>query len=315
MDYISKYNSNKYLNNTLKHHLLFFDRYIDKVIYINLEEAVERNKTIINFLKEYFHEDKIIRFNAIKNKYTGATQSHIECLNIAIKNNWKNVLIMEDDAVLINKNFYNFEKIIKNNYDVIHLGGTYCLFNPFNYKLYSCHSGTAYIVNNKYFKTLRDHYFEGLEKINNALIRKLNHSEYIFDSYWRTLQIKDNWKIMYPPIFIQNDNYSFVNERKMVHEFAFHDNNIKFIINRYQNKFYNFYKLYYVDIFNYLKISKKNSRIILFIIIFPHYIYLNFKQYEVIRYIFNIPIFIFLFIIFLLPIFDILNDHIKYIID
>lgn len=312
MNYINKYKSNKYLDNTLKHNLLFFDRYIDKVIYINLEEAVERNNTIINNLKEYFHDDKIIRLNAIKNKYKGATQSHIECLDIAIKNNWKNVLIVEDDAVLVNKNFYNLEKIINNNFDVIQLGATFPLYNPFTYKLYSSYSGTAYIVNNKYFKTLKNHYIEGLEKINNALIKKLDHSEYIFDSYWRILQIKDNWKIIYPPIFIQFNNYSYVNEKEMVHENSFYDSNIYFLKKRLIMKLKNFF-FEYID--KYINIYKKRSIIYKYLLL--HYLYLNMKVHtEITKYIINFPILLMFFLLlFLYPLYLIINDHIKYIID
>ena len=311
MNYINKYESNKYLDKTLKHHLLFFDRYIDKVIYINLEEAVERNNSIIKYLKEYFHEDKIIRLNAIKNKYKGATQSHIECLTIAIKSNLKNVLIMEDDAVLINKNFYNFEKIIKNNFDVIHLGAGFPLYNPFTYKLYSCYSGTAYVVNNKYFFKLREHYIEGLEKINNALIRKVKHNDYIFDSYWRTLQIKDNWKIIYPPIFIQHDNYSYVNEYERIHEYSFYDSNINFIKNRIIERLRNFF-FEYID--KYTNIYKKRS--IIYRCLLLHYLYLNIKVYTAFsKYIINLPVLFMILLLFTYNIYDIINNHIKYVID
>ena len=292
---------------------LIFDKYIDKIIYINLKEANERNYNCILELKKIFCPEKIIRFNAIKNKYYGATQSHKECLELAIKNNWNNVLIIEDDiSITDNFDINLFEKLVKNTYDVIHLGATFLIYNPFNYNLYSCHSGTAYLVNNHYFIKLKNHYEESLAKINNSIFLNKKYDKYIFDSYWRILQIKDNWKVVYPPIFIQKDNYSYINDRKMTHEYAFYDCNIKFISNRYYDTFYNIYKIDYININKYLKLNKKEIRLILFIIIFPHYLYLNFKQYEIIRYIFSFPQIMFLLIILFLPIFEILKNQIKF---
>ncbi len=69
--------------------------FVDKIIYINLEERKEQIEEELNFLPK----DKIIRFDGIKDKYgyKGCCESHIACLNLAINNNWKNVLILEDD--------------------------------------------------------------------------------------------------------------------------------------------------------------------------------------------------------------------------
>ena len=60
-------------------------------------------------------------------------------LESAINNEWDNVLIVEDDIMLTeNKSEYIFEDLVKDNYDVIVLGGTYVSYNPFNYKLFQC---------------------------------------------------------------------------------------------------------------------------------------------------------------------------------
>ena len=42
---------------------------ISKVIYINLEEAKERKESCLKILECIFDKDKIIRFNAIKDRY------------------------------------------------------------------------------------------------------------------------------------------------------------------------------------------------------------------------------------------------------
>lgn len=215
------------------------DKYIEKVIVINLLEAVERKQKILIQLEKIFDKNKIIILEAFKNEYTGATQSHINCLKLAIKNKWKNVLILEDDACFTNNCTNLFEKLIKNNFDVLHLGGQNVLFNPFTNRLYVCYGGVAYIVNNHYLEVLMKHYEEGLQKIKNIkLFEKdtYNHGSYIFDSYWRILQSKDNWKICYPPIFIQKKGYSYVNKEIRDFENDFYDVNFNFIEIRLYNK-------------------------------------------------------------------------------
>jgi hypothetical protein len=66
--------------------------FIEKLIYINLEERKDRRDTIEEVLK-VIPSKKIIRFNAIKEKngHIGASKSHIECIKMAIKNNWHGV--------------------------------------------------------------------------------------------------------------------------------------------------------------------------------------------------------------------------------
>jgi len=67
-----------------------------------LEERKDRRKSCEDLLNKIFEKDKIIRFNAIKdnNGAIGCTKSHIECLKLAIENEWDNVLIVEDDIIL-----------------------------------------------------------------------------------------------------------------------------------------------------------------------------------------------------------------------
>lgn len=253
------------------------DKYIEKIIYINLDEASTRKENIIIVLNKIFSEDKIIRFNAIKNHYNGATKSHIGCLKLAIENNWKNVLIIEDDAYLTNNSNKLFEKLIKNKYDVIHFGGQHALFNPITYRLYACHGGIAYLVNNHYYEILKNNYEEGLLKINQAIKNDLNHNDYIFDSYWRILQIKDNWKLLYPPIFLQKKGYSYVNNKIIDFEKAFDDINFKFISDRFIDK---------------LKIDIKHSKKIILFYFLYHLIY----DIDIMHYIFEYYKLIFLFL-------------------
>ena len=222
------------------------DKYIERVVIINLSEAIVRKQKILTQLEKIFDNNKIIITKAFKHEYMGATQSHINCLKLAIKNKWKNVLILEDDACFTNNCTNLFEKLIQNNFDVLHLGAQNALFNPFTNKLYFCFGGVAYIVNNHYLERLMNHFEEGLQKMKNLkLINIKSQSNYIFDSYWRTLQIKNNWKVCYPPLFIQKKGYSYVNKKIIDFENHFYDVNLSFIeariyphLKKYHNKIY-----------------------------------------------------------------------------
>ena len=183
--------------------------FVDKIIYINLEERVDRKEKIENELK-VIPSDKIIRFNAIKDEFGpfGCTKSHIECLEIAIKNNWKNVIILEDDAIF--NNYLNglqlLKKLMENEYDVITLGTGLPYFDDITYKLKRGQTTTGYLVNNHYFKTLLNNFKDGLK-----LFQKTKEiPKYAIDMYWQLLQKKDNWYIVYPSLFIQTPGYSSI---------------------------------------------------------------------------------------------------------
>jgi glycosyl transferase family 25 len=170
---------------------------VDKVIYINLDHRTDRKELIENTLKEVPFKN-VQRFSAIKDDIgtIGCVKSHIKCLEIAIQENLKNILIMEDDNVWFN-DYKNKLKILEeklsNQYDVIVLSGTWPYYDEKSLKLFKCGGTGAYIVNQKYFYTLLNNFKEGLEKL------KLFHKEteeYNIDLYWNRLQARDNWYIV-----------------------------------------------------------------------------------------------------------------------
>ena len=184
-----------------------------KISYINLEERKDRKKHIIEELTKYIPEDKIMRFDAIKHEhgFIGCAKSHLECIKLARKNNWENVMIIEDDV-----HWYDYsngiqllEKLLMKKYDVIVCGGTFPYYNPWSHKLYQCQSGSAYIVHKSYYNTLINHWEHYLKLLEDTLqVRK-----YALDLTWKELQWKDNWFIVYPPLFVQKDGYSNIEKK------------------------------------------------------------------------------------------------------
>ena len=79
----------------------------DGILYINLKNRKDRLESIENELIRIganFSSSKIFRIDAIldkKNGHRGCVLSHLKAVNFAIEKKWKNVLILEDDAIFI----------------------------------------------------------------------------------------------------------------------------------------------------------------------------------------------------------------------
>jgi glycosyl transferase family 25 len=187
--------------------------YIEKVIYINLEHRNDRKLSIENELS-VFDKDKIIRLEAHKDDKSGAlgcSKSHLAALEMAIKNGWKNVLIVEDDMKWVNieKAYPIFEKLIKNPYDVIKLGSTQTEYDKDTLRMYTSQSTVAYIVNKEYYNTLLNNIKEGIANLEKDVNNK---DAYAIDSYMKILS-KDKWYVCIPSLCYQNPDYSNIENK------------------------------------------------------------------------------------------------------
>jgi glycosyl transferase family 25 len=181
--------------------------FIDKVVYINLDHRTDRNEHMKDVISVF--NNKSSRYPAIKTSYglIGCVMSHIEVLRDAINKNYKNILILEDDAEWNNfEDGYNIlKKLASSPYDVILLGGSFVSCDPVSHKLFSAQTTTAYLVNNHYFQTLLNNFMEGLKYL---LVDTSKHEHYALDIYWKQLQARDNWFVVYPPLIYQQPSYS-----------------------------------------------------------------------------------------------------------
>jgi len=118
--------------------------YFDKIYCINLDKRTDRwNEVQAQFKK---HGIEVERFSAEngntmgwkKDKYTlkpgafngvaGCIASHIKLYKIAKENNYKNILIIEDDCDFIDDLNEKFSKLIKEvpeDWDLLYLGGVH----------------------------------------------------------------------------------------------------------------------------------------------------------------------------------------------
>jgi glycosyl transferase family 25 len=182
---------------------------IDHVVFINLDKRTDRLETIQKELLRAFPYDKITRFSAIYHPtpYAGCNMSHTGVLELAKTNNWKNVLIVEDDMEWCNftkENYEIFCKLVKNPYDVIMLGGAFIDYNSETYKLKSATTAHCYLVSNHYYDKLIENLNIGLQNLLNNDSNRENAN----DQYWKLLQKKDNWYIVVPCIATQHSGFS-----------------------------------------------------------------------------------------------------------
>jgi len=189
--------------------------HIEKVVYINLEERPDRRADVEKELS-VFPSEKIMRFPAIKhrNGAIGCSMSHIAVVELAIQNNWKNVLIVEDDMIWnkFDVGYPIYQQLVSKPFDVLCLGGACIQYDPTTYRAKFVSTATAYLVNNHYYQTLLETFKDGLEKLIN---NEDKYSLYALDRIWMHLIERDNWYIIQPSLCVQKPGFSNI-ENKFV---------------------------------------------------------------------------------------------------
>lgn len=186
--------------------------FIDKVIYINLDHREDRRKIMNTFFeKGNIPKDKIIRFPAIRRiaGYIGCIESHMQALQLAKDNKWKNVLILEDDLEWLNfeDGYKQLQELITlPKWDVIQLVGWYVKYDfP---RIYETLNSGAYLVNEHYYDTLIANRRESLTKIRGVNSLFTGTIRYNADVYWNILAKTDNWYGIYPCMCRQVNTHS-----------------------------------------------------------------------------------------------------------
>ncbi|CND08892.1 glycosyltransferase family 25 protein [Yersinia pseudotuberculosis] len=203
---------------------------VDKVVYINLKERTDRNEHIKKELEKVcFPPEKIIRFEAIRagSGFIGCAKSHLAVLKMAQENNWKNILVLEDDMVFENDD----ETIIRTNnflsklnnihWDAAFLSASYYIVNAIDdnfFKVNFAYLANSYLVNNHYYEKLINNYTESVQRLTNGE----SSSEYGLDSNWLKIMKIDNWYGIYPVIGYQRTDISDIEYKEIdrTHQFT-----------------------------------------------------------------------------------------------
>ena len=187
---------------------------VEHVVYINLDERVDRKQQVHLELLRFFPASKIQRFAAIRNEVggIGCTMSHIAVLEMAKREGWRNVMIVEDDLMWV-ANRKSSAKVLthllSNPYDAIVLGGVAARCDPTTLRLESCQTTTAYIVDGGYMDRMLENYKEGLQRLQETG----DYPTYALDQYWGRLHASGNWYIVLPMMAVQRPGYSDIEKR------------------------------------------------------------------------------------------------------
>ena len=193
-------------------------------LYINLKSRTDRKQHVENQLNSLGIFSPLYppqRFNAIKHPTgaIGCAMSHLYCLQIAKKNNWKNVIIVEDDITFLDPVKFKIQlsKFLKYHphFDVLLLGGNnmppYKQIDDTCIRVSRCQTATGYIVQQHYYDTLIKNFKEGIL----GLIKYSDKGNmYAIDKYWFNLQQKDMWFLLMPLSVIQNPGYSDIEAKE-----------------------------------------------------------------------------------------------------
>ena len=182
--------------------------YISNVVYMNLDSRKDRKAEIESVIK-IFNPEQIHPISAVVESeypYLGCTKSHLIALKLARDNNWNNVLILEDDATWadIDKGYPIFEKLVKEPFDVIMLGGTQADYDRSTYRIKKAQSSASYLVNTSYYDTI----IQKLEEDIRNFKPDTGEQMHIDVAVFRPLQAKDNWFIVAPALMIQRPSIS-----------------------------------------------------------------------------------------------------------
>jgi len=169
------------------------ENFVDKIYYINLEKRKDRKEHIEKQIKEYLDPNLKIteRFNAIeydgyyvnncfRNKGgIGCSLSHLNIVKLAKQNNYKNILILEDDIIfnwdkerfyrILSKFFENIKDynllVFDTNGNNMHPWQSYETNISEIYKLGDSFCTGGYIISNNFFDTYIKHLEQSTPKL------------------------------------------------------------------------------------------------------------------------------------------------------
>jgi glycosyl transferase family 25 len=190
------------------------NKYIDKIIYINLNRRTDRRKLIETELNAF--ELKYERFEAIDTPgfgILGCGLSHLAVLKIARDHQYTNILILEDDFTFevtkgeLEQRMVDFFEL-NLQYNVLMLSYLLCNSEPtpntFLLKITEAQTASGYIVHSNYYDKLINLY----EHAMTALDHTREHWIYANDQIWKQYQKTDIWFGFIPRIGKQTAGFS-----------------------------------------------------------------------------------------------------------
>lgn len=181
---------------------------IDQFIIINLDKREDRLQSIYAELSLLgVPEEKITRLSAVEHPQgqLGRAQSHLQALELAQSQGWRNYLLLEDDCALLKqkKHVQAIKKLLQAlphlPWEVILLGANVQAGSELKsfdnlLRVQRCELICAYLVNQPYYATLARH-------MHNDLSTSL-------EQQWKPLLRKDKWLAFSPSLAYQKPGFS-----------------------------------------------------------------------------------------------------------
>jgi hypothetical protein len=185
---------------------------ISHVIYINLDKRKDRKKHIERELS-IFNAGMVTRLPAVVDEHptTGCAKSHLKALQMARDNHYPNVLIVEDDSCWnkVNESYPVLQRLLKEPYDGILLGGMDCEYNKDTLRLRVGWTTSGYIVKQQFYQKYIDLYEEALTKEDN----KNEYGRYIWaDNVSNDAYKNGKWYVVSPALMKQKGSYSNIDK-------------------------------------------------------------------------------------------------------
>lgn len=194
---------------------------VDKIYFINLNDRKDRLEEIQGELNKIDPQRiKTSRIEAIKkeNGKLGCALSHLKALKEAQKNNYKNVLILEDDFQITKSKEmieYSFNYLFDNfkDFNICLLAGNVYKQRKKTDVVYECYNvqtTSSYIIQSHFYQTLIDNFQEAVNKLeNNPPGGKAE-----IDIEWKKLQGRDSkFYIFRNKLGKQRSGYSDIEKR------------------------------------------------------------------------------------------------------
>jgi len=189
---------------------------IDHVLYINLLHRTDRKEMIEQQLLKWGVPFDRMDASCHRYGHLGCAQSHIRCLEHAIREKWPSVCIVEDDMYILDLPVFkaSLSTFLKTHstWDVLLLGGNVgppYLKEPGCRRVINAQTTTAYVVQQHYYETLLKNFKQGLE-----ISMYTDAPEYRIDIFWKRLQRQGMWYILDPLTVVQIDGYSDIERRE-----------------------------------------------------------------------------------------------------
>lgn len=202
---------------------MILGEFFDKIYCINLERRVDRwNETKLE-LEKFDLNRYVTRYVAIDgcninsdikegspllDGELGLLMTHINIIMDSIDNNYKNILILEDDVIFTDDMFRISELIplIPSNWDMIYFGGNHNI---------NAGSNLTYVNESiiKLHNTFTTHCIGINNTVFESILNLLNGKSKQVDVYYRDMQSTNNCYGIFPSIATQRPGYSDIQNK------------------------------------------------------------------------------------------------------